>query len=237
MTAPTRWVHLNMLGGDHWVLPIWNALNNAAKAGRVPPITEELGELGFHISTRLDFLPRIVKRLNYRVVYLYEAISNRGREHEFCQGVDSVAFDFDSDLKFELLIDLDSLLFELNSVCELIGRLFESLHTHAGQPMPKLTVGSSVKSILQGAGKDTSWFVKLNDNRNFFMHQGTPYVAVDVSNARGNYDLLIMKEDLKEFNNPTNFVRLSEINDIVQGFQYSRAVLQDYLVNWITSLV
>ncbi len=56
----TKWLHLEELGGDPWVLPIWSAF----AAEKVPPLPKELGELGIHASTRLNLLPRIIARLN-----------------------------------------------------------------------------------------------------------------------------------------------------------------------------
>lgn len=224
-----KWVHLTELGGDPWILPIWNAVNEAVRAGKVAPLGKELRELGVRISTRLNFLPRIIYRVNTSVYKLYDVVAQRRPEQEFSQTTEGVAFDVDNNLKYELLVDLDSLLFELNSVCELMGKLFEGLHNHAGQSMPKSGFGHSIRSILQEAGEDPSWFVKLDTNRNFFMHEGTPYVAVDISNAPADYDLIIMKESIKKFDDPSKFIRLSDINDIVQGFRLSRPIVQSYL--------
>jgi hypothetical protein len=120
-----RWLHLNELGGDPWVLPIWAAVHQAAHAGNnVAPVGQDLGALGLNISTRLNFLPRIVQRINTAVAKLYREIVKRGPEHEYTPDAAAIAFDVDNDLKYELLVDLDSLLFELNSVCELMSSLF-----------------------------------------------------------------------------------------------------------------
>ena len=59
----TKWLHLNEMGGDPWVLPIWGAVNEAIKAKKVPTISKDLSELGLHVSIRLNVLPRVVRRL------------------------------------------------------------------------------------------------------------------------------------------------------------------------------
>ena len=224
-----RWVQLSELGGDAWILPVWTAVNQAAKAGRCPRLTKDLSELGLHISTRLTLLPRVVRRVNQGAHKLYAAVADRAPKHEFTRDSEGVAFSVDDDQKYELLADLDSLLFEFHSACELMIRLFEQLHTLAGKAMPASGVGKSIQSVLKSAGEDPAWFAMLNTDRNFFIHEGAPYVAVDVSKAPEDYDLLIMKENLKIFEERDMFIKLSEINGMVQGFRRSRSIVQSYL--------
>lgn len=226
-----RWVHLEQLGGDPWILPIWGAINEAREAGRASPITKDLGELGMHVSTRLNLLPTIVRRTNEGAKYLYEAVSHRGPEHEHTREREGIAFRIDDNIKYELLADIDALLFEFNSACALMNRLFEKLHRHADKPMPRTKIGKSIRYVLGRHGEDASWFVELDGHRNFFMHEGAPYIAVDVSGTPAGYDLLIMKENLKAFDDQSKFIRLSQINESVQGFRRSRSILQRYLVD------
>ncbi len=58
-----RWLHVEMIGGDPWILPVWTTVHEAALEGRIQPLTDELGGLGPHISTRLDILPRVARRI------------------------------------------------------------------------------------------------------------------------------------------------------------------------------
>ena len=225
----SKWIHLEQVGGDQWVLPIWAAINEGVRAERVAPITPALGELAIHISTRLNMLPWVVRRVNEGAHTLYGAAGECGPEHEFTPNTEGVALRVDDNLKYSLLADLDSLLFELNAVCELMTTLFEQLHVHAGKAMPKRTAGSSIRYVLEQAGEDPSWFVQLDTHRNFFMHEGAPYAAIDTSKAPNDYDLLIMKQNLKSFDDPYEFVRLSEIDHIVKGFSRSRPVMQEHL--------
>ena len=71
----------------------------------------------------------------------------------------------------------------------------------------------------------------LDKHRNFFIHEGAPYLAVDLSNEPTTHDLLIIKEKMKTFSDPDSFVSLSEINYIVQGFIEAKRQLQEYLVS------
>lgn len=229
MAPVTRWIHLEQLGGDPWILPIWAAVNEAVRAGRAQPVTPELGELAIHLSTRLNLLPWIARRANEGAYSLYRAASNCSEEHQSTPSAEGIALRVDDDVKYSLLADLDSLLFELNAVCESMLKLFKRVHAHAGVPMPKKSVGTSLRHVLEQAGDDPSWFLKLNTHRNFFSHEGAPYAAIDTSRAPDDYDLLILKQNVKSFDDPKTFLRLSEIGGIVNGFNRSRQVLQQHL--------
>lgn len=225
----SKWLHITELGGDPWILPIWSAVNDAIAVRKVPDLTRDTRDMGLYISIRLDMLPRIIERINKQCKQLYEEIEGRGPEHESSEEKNGFSFDIDDDLKYSLLVDIDSLLFELNSCCELMTRLFETLFKHAGKAIKKNRAGLVIKKVLEDAGQNPDWFVMLDGHRNFFMHVGAPYIAIDLTNAP-SYDLLIMKENLVRFSDARKFLRLSDLNRTVQGFVAAKAVIQDVLV-------
>lgn len=227
----TKWLHLSELGGDPWVLPIWAAVNEAVKSGKVPPLLPEVYRLGLHVSVRLNILPRVVQRVNSNTSLLYEKTKKHGPEYVFTLAKEGYVYPLDNDLKYSLLADIDALLFEFNSACELMTRLFGLLRAHVDQPIPPKQLGKAISDVLSQGTQNDSWFVLLDKHRNFFTHEGAPYIALDLSNEPATMDILIMKENIKTFTNPDTFVSLSEINLIVQGFIAARRQLQDYLVS------
>lgn len=227
----TEWLHIETMVGDPWILRIWTAVNDAENSGRVPPISREVkSRLGLSISTRLDMLPRVVYRINDEADKIYKATKAHKEEHVFSKQKSGCVFKLDEDLKYNLLIDIDSLFFELYSVCELMTDLFCVLYANIGKPIPKKKVGSTIKKIIEDAGKPSDWFQKLVRHRNFFIHESAPYLAVDISRGPGKYDLLIMRENLYSFEDQSQFIRLSEINSIVQGFAAATPIFQKHLI-------
>lgn len=67
--------------------------------------------------------------------------------------------------------------------------------------------------------------------RNFFIHEAAPYIAIDISGGSNKYELQIMKENLKIFENKEKFITLSELIEIVQGFIKAKPFIQDDLVD------
>lgn len=228
---PQKQIHINYEGGDPWILPIWRAVNNAEGSGKASPISKEIkSQLGLSISTRLDMLPRIVHRINGEVYQVYEATKAHKKEHIFTEQEEGYVLDVEENLKFNLLIDIDSLLFELNSVCELMSSLFFELYTHIGKYIKQEEVGLQIKKVIEATGKSSKWFKDLDTHRNFFIHKAAPYFAVDISAGSDRYDLLIMKENIKSFNDHSKFIKLSEINSILKGFSIAKPIIQEHLI-------
>ncbi len=227
----TKWLHISELGGDPWILPIWTAVNEAVKSGKATDLQPEVYRLGLHVSLRLNILPRVVKRVNSNTLLLYRIIREHGPEYVSTEAIRGYAFPVDDDLKYSLLADIDALLFELNSVCELMKNLFGLLQAHIGRPIHKDKIGKALNDVLSQSTRNANWFAMLDEHRNFFMHNGAPYIAVDLSNEPVGLEILIMKENIKSFTDPAKFVSLSQINSIVQGFIDSKQKLQDYLIS------
>lgn len=225
-----------MESGNPWVLPIWTAYHEAQKAGVLPTIPGYLSQLAIDLSTRLDLLPFVIKRIDSKVQKIYKAaesvpLEERCRPNEKCYGIR-----IDEELKQTFLLDIDSLLFEFDSCCELITRFIGKLHTIAGDAVNESEAGQRVKQILIEAGKETTWFTSLVRDRNHFIHAAAPWLAVDLSDL-SRIDVLIMRENLLEFSDPKKFLRLSNLEEIIQGFIEATAVLQKHLITFLLELV
>lgn len=228
----TKWIHLAQLGGDPWVLPIWTAVNDAYKAQKIrflPP--KDIYELGFHISIRLNMLPRIIKRINSGCKKLYPMIKNIDPKFEFSPKKEGYALMIDENLKYNLIIDIDALLFELNACCDFMKEFLKVLYNHIGNSIRD--AGLTIKKILETEGLNIDWFVELDTHRNCFMHKRTPYIAIDISKAPM---LIIMKKNLKKFDNTENFLLLSNLDKIVKGFVLGKVAIQKNLISIFKNL-
>ena len=227
----TKWLHVETKIIDPWVLPIWNAIHRAIQEERTTQPGDAARQLSLHLSTRLAMLPVIFRRLNEGMEQLKAVLSQRKALHERTTEREGYVFPIPQDLQYGLLVYLDALLFELNACCELLRKFFALLHQHVGKNIPEAQLGQKLRKIIEAAGQDPAWFTRLDALRNFFIHNGAPYFGVDLSNVPEQYDLFIMKENLRAFEDETKFVRLSELRDIVEGFAHSKRVLQEYLIH------
>lgn len=176
-------------------------------------------------------LPRIIHRLNIGTSKVFKTIASCAKKFISTEGQEGYAFPIDNKLKYELLVDIDAMLFEFNSAWELMKKLFACLSAHAGKPIANKAVGITIRNMLVERKCPIEWFQQLDDHRNFFAHQGAPYIAVAVIDKQAaKFELIIMKENLNSFNDRSRFLTLSDLALIVEGFLKSKAALQEYLI-------
>ena len=225
----TKWIHFDELGGDPWVLPIYAAANKAEKEGKYPALSATANSLGLHIATRLNVLPRVIRRLNTNCLDVYEKIKEHKPENIFTNGQAAYTFALDSDLKYTLIGDIDSFLFEVNACAELITEFAQALYNHVGRPATKEAVLADIQAAYKNAGIAQNWFKLLDDNRNFVAHNGTPYIAVDISEVEKPI-LLIMKDNVVSFDDPDKYFPISDLQLIADGFEKTKLLLQALLI-------
>jgi len=226
----TKWLHLNDTMGDPWVLPIWSAIHNALKAEKVAQPSDEQREISMHISTRLNMLPMIIRRIQQEYHSLKNSVDGHKPQNIFTPKQEGYALKIDTELLYNLLIDIDSLLFEINSCCELIMKYLGMVYDHLGIKIDIPKVGKRIKQIIQDEGDDISWFELLDENRNFFIHSGAPYIAIDLSDEQ-RIDLIIMKENLHKFTDREKFITLSELDSIVKGFMKAKLIIRKHIIS------
>ena len=231
----SKWLHIEELGGDPWILPIWTAANSAREAGAVPDLPSHLSELGIHVSTRLNILPRIIRRLNTESAALYEAVKNYEQKNVYTEQAEGVSLRVDNDLKYQLIADIDAFLFETDACWRQMRQLFRSVRHYAGHPVSDANITSDLRSILKERNVTQDWFPMLDRHRNFFAHQGTPYLAIDLKEDE-TFELLIMKSNLRKFEAPTEFFLYVELREIANGFASVKMALRDYLVELLTQI-
>ena len=224
----TQWLHLEELGGDPWVLPVWGAAEAAAKAGRFPRLAPEVHSVGLNISIKLNIIARVVARINVEARDLFAAARVHESAHIFTKGRQGYALRVDNDLKYQLISDIDAFLFEVNSCAELTERLVVRIFSHIGRPSTVRDVRRAIGDAHLARGLDVGWFGLLDKNRNFVAHEGACYLAIDVSDDR-RWELLIMKHNLVEFDDASRYFTLTDLSAIAQGFLNAKGVLQELL--------
>jgi hypothetical protein len=226
----THWIHFEELAGDPWILPIYAAVNTAVDQGRYKRLPAKTYSLGQHVTTRLNLLPHVVARLNESCLSVYEKIKIHDEGHIFSGDKDGYVFRLDSTVKYLLIADINSLLFEANACTELIIEFAQALYLHVGRPSSKENILKDIKRAYMHVNLSPRWFMLLDSNRNFIAHNGTPYIAVDVSNP--DYPtLLVMKDNVKNFDNPETFISMNDIQMISTGFTKTNVLLQRLLID------
>ncbi|RAR41048.1 hypothetical protein DP091_26025 [Paenibacillus sp. MDMC362] len=87
-------------------------------------------------------------------------------------------------MKLDLLLDIDAFLYEINSCCDLFGQYIYKLYTAIGISILKDKTGQELARIFTVASNDTAWFRVLDESGNFFIQNGTPYIALDITDEK-----------------------------------------------------
>jgi hypothetical protein len=228
-----KWLHLDFKAEGPWGYAISTAIQHAVTAGNVRPARRALSQMPLHIHTRLSMLARVVRRLNHECEAFYESVKKHGPEHVSRAGHKAVVFRVDDDLKYCLLADIDSFIFEIDACLDLFINLNQIVHGHTGKNISRDESRKLLKNAAAGPGNgDPRWFHHLDRARNTFIHNATPYIAVDLSEAENNtYDLLIMRENLHEFNDESKFIRLSALNNTGRCFFKAVPIFEKFIAS------
>jgi len=202
-----HYLHIAYVPEAGWVLSMMARL----KESNAPQLQKafqnwsntKLVELGIAITTRMAILARCIRRLNGRVAELRRDLSADAEKLEFCLSK-GYAFDLrDKDLAYELLLDMDSFIFETRSLYELVGAFLRELFTVL---FNRKITEDELKSVLTKDGIDTRWIEELQQNRILFFHNTAPWLGVEVRDGK-EFDPVLLKKNIKTFENPDDFVR------------------------------
>lgn len=232
-----EYLHINYFLQENWLRKILTRLNQSSndvlrrrieKWGSSP-----MSEMGLAIATKLTMLPLIVRRVDQQLDRLSEQLDDESMVKE-CLRKGAVYPVKDKDLPYEILIDIDSFIYELRSTYEIVGKFvcefFETiLDAHVDE--------SKLQYLLNSKGFDTKWIQELRENRKLFFHETAPWIAVRIlSKEPFQFDLVLLKKNAKNFSNPDDYIHFKKLRCIYRGFASSLGELQQLIIEKIDEL-
>ena len=177
----------------------------------------------------MHLLGRCLRRLNAHVAELRGELGSDIPQLDACLSK-TYAFTFENkELSYELLLDMDSFIFETRSLYEIMGRFLVTLfRVLFGQ----MVTESDLHSLLSNAGIDTRWTVDLRENRNLFFHETAPWLAIQVQRENMAFDPILLRKQTKTFDS-AEFVNFAALREIYEGFVDSATELHRYIMEQI----
>lgn len=129
----------------------------------------------------------------------------------------------DEKIKYDLLLGIDSLFFELDSCWELIIKFSETVYSLAEKQFNK----TDIIDILSHHANQ-KYYKLLSEYRNFFIHEATPYLAIDTTNYN-QWNLLVIHDHNQKLTEE-NTIPLKDIDSIINVFYKNIEVLQQHLI-------
>jgi hypothetical protein len=228
--AITQWIHLSELGSDPWVLPIYAAWNKAVAEKRVAMRPETVNEAGLHITTSLNLVRHILRRLRRDLSALVKEVDQHvTKEHQYTPDHEGIALPVDDHMKYLMIADLHSIISEVDACIDRMKVFMETLHDHVGQSITDKQRVKMINTWMNERSVDPRWFSRLASARNFITHVGAFYLALDTTEP--SWDLLLVKGNIKQFDDPRSYVRFSSVMEIIEGFLVCREAMQVHLVD------
>jgi hypothetical protein len=229
-----QYLHINYIPEVGWVLSIMSRLLNSANPQLRSAFDQwsdtPLKELGFAITTRMHMLGLCIRRLNARVGELRKEITTDISGLDACLEKGYAFGPKDTDLPYELLLDMDAFIFETRSLYEIMGKFLKALcETLFGREIEE----AELIAVLLENKIDTRWIAELRENRILFFHQTAPWLAVQVDRENMRFDPILLKRSTTNFN-PDDMVEFATLREIYEGFVESATELHRFIMEQIT---
>jgi hypothetical protein len=228
-----EYLHFNYDPRERWLRPILARLHQSSSTilrerlkawGETP-----LRELGLAIATKLTMLPVVVARVNQQIQRLSEQLDESRVEK--CLNRGAAYLLREQSLPYEILVDVDSFLFESRSTYELVGRFLKEFFSHI---LARDVSEDELQALLKAEGIDTRWIQELRDNRILFFHTTAPWLANRIlSKAPLRFKLVLLKKVAKDSATPGDYLHFEQLQAIYHGFASSLEALQRWVIEQI----
>ena len=218
-----------------WLLTIMSHLNQSSSVtlrmrmqswGATP-----LKQMGFALSTKLAMIAQVVCRVDLQLQRLRSQLSNNTSAIEEHTRKGAAYRISDKDLPYELLIDLDSFLFESRSAYEIVGRFLKEFFERI---LDRKINEDELKNMLSTQGIDIRWIQVLHDSRILFFYHIAPWIVLDIISVNpSRFDMVILKQDVKSLTNPDDYFHFNEFREIYQGFESSMGMIHRWIIKQI----
>jgi hypothetical protein len=229
-----QYFHISYEPENGWVLSIMTRLADSTSAQLRQAFKDwsatPLRELGIAVTTRMQMLGCCIHRLNIRLTEIRESLGGDEEQLQLCLQK-GYAFRLPgNDLAYELLLDMESFIFESRSLYEFIGEFLRNLFEIAFQRQMK---EKQWISILQRRGIDTCWIDVLSDTRKLFFHETAPWLAIEFQLSPKRFSPILLKRAVQTISGPHDFVSLDELHGIYDGFVHALTELRLFVMEEI----
>jgi hypothetical protein len=257
-------IHINFLPGELLLDPrrIWMTLHAAVKkrkifvsAGHISMTCIEetalfLGQRDYILRACFDVLKGSLKALAERVpdISQIEEVNGYRTMHgeQLFKDRDAALLAVDSVL-FEIRAYLDILANFAYAALKLVDRAPNSHEKlRSGKMIAVLTkrgvlqTNAFLRLLCDKLSLKSDWFEFLSQDRNFFTHEGAPYIAIEpVTVLPQELEFIIMRRNIHDFSeaNPTDYFRLSELTDVLQNLRKVARGSERYLLSELEAVI
>ena len=177
-----------------------------------------MAELGMAFVSRLEMRNRAGHSLSNLLNELRNEINGSGKIDELLDGGYAYQPD-DANIFYDICVAIDALYFETRSAYEIFGKFVRTL---GEKLLERNFTEKQIKRVLMDNGQETDWIGEIREHRKLFFHDTAPWIALSINSRLPlNFELVIMKENIKDFSDPKKFITQKQIYNSWQGFNYA----------------
>lgn len=169
---------------------------------------EKCHEYGLYISDKMLILQRAFHHLRMLQEEIYDRTKDYEDSNVFTSKEKGRAIKIDTIIIYDFLLYVDSVVFEMKSLVELIIKYFDKIDLLCNKEEKQIQIDTlqQLKSVY------FEWHKELSLLHNHFAHNATPYLAVNISEDKK--DIIIKKENIKAFDEKGESIEISKIEKI-----------------------
>lgn len=229
-----EYLHIAYIPQVGWILSIMSRLLNSPDSQLRNAFQQWSGtplkDLGFAITTRMHMLGLGIRRLNKRVQDFRNDLSADPTTLDLCLKRASAFQTHDRDLPYELLLDMDSFIFETRSLYEIMGKFLKALFQIL---FSRKIEEADLVSVLSNRQIDTRWILELREHRKLFFHDTAPWIAARIERQPMKLDPVLLRTPMTNFD-PNDLIEFEALRDIYNGFVSSTTELHHFIMQEIT---
>jgi len=169
----------------NWLPRLMNRLQKSSSAtlqGRMNSWAKTpLKDMGLTLATKLAMLSQVTRRFDMQFQRLAEHLREEEDEVRECVQTRSSYRVPENELPYELLVDIDCFLFESRSTYEMVGKFLREFYYRI---LDRKVNEDEIKSMLSERGADVRWIEELSQNRNLFIHETAPWIALKIESIK-----------------------------------------------------
>jgi hypothetical protein len=206
-------LHFVTLGGTRWPYPLINAIREAQKSGMFSTLDETSFKYFGHIYYKVNIIDSVFERVEEQWNIILNDIENYTDDNIFTSEKEGYALKANDNIRYRIVADLEFILYEINSMLELMTKLIEPLLKEFGFDYKYKNKYKRVKEMLELNQLNTSWHERLHDFRNEIIHDGAARIAVEVK-TQDNLSAVLLLKSIKFPNDEKEYMTYDEIKSI-----------------------
>src|SRR5260370_19861096 len=214
-----------------WLYPVWNAINRTTSKTLREAYSKrrsELGDRAIAVATKLPILGTVTHRFNSDYQRLLKLAADDVEKIRTNRTTGTVWRVPDERIAFELLADIEAFIFESRSTYEIYGKF---LRTFFKDIFNRGLKEEDIKAVLRDEGLEIEWTTLLRDERILFFHDTAPWLALTFGGAdTAAPELLIVRQSVKNLDDPESFARLADYDRIYRGLGYALQRMEQYIL-------